>query len=100
MNAGISPSSIQRITVDALEPELRSRYISSEGKYRLDILPQEAIKDDLTMRRFVNAIREAETHATGWPVEIVRGADVVARAMLQATGIAALLIAIPFWHVY
>ncbi len=85
--------SAQRITVDSLEPELRNRYLSEDGRYRLDILPQEAIKDDVAMRRFVTAIRETEVHATGWPVEIVRGADVVAKSMLQATGVAALLIA-------
>ncbi|MEM7428799.1 MAG: MMPL family transporter [Pseudomonadota bacterium] len=86
--------SAQRITVDSLEPELRRRYLSEDGRYRLDILPQEAIKDNLAMRRFVSGIRGAEEHATGWPVEIVKGADVVAKAMLQATGVAALCIAI------
>ena len=85
---------VDRITVDTLDRGLQSRYLSSEGKYRLDILPREAINDDVSMRRFVSAVKAVAPRATGAPVEIIGGADVVARAMLQATGVAALLIAI------
>ncbi len=85
---------VERITVDTLDPGLRSRYLSADGQYRLDIMPREAINDDASMRRFVSAVRSAAPHATGAPVEIIGGADVVARAMIQATGVAALLIAV------
>lgn len=85
---------VERITVDSLDPGLRSRYLSLDGKYRLDILPRETINDDASMRRFVSAVKSVAPHATGAPVEIIGGADVVSRAMIQATGVAALLIAI------
>lgn len=85
---------VERITVDTLGPGLRSRYLSEDGKYRLDIVPRGSINDDLSMRRFVSVVKSVAPNATGSPVEIVGGADVVAKAMLQATGVAALLIAI------
>ncbi|NNF79331.1 MAG: MMPL family transporter [Rhizobiales bacterium] len=94
LNTFIEKLDAERITVDTLDAGLRSRYLSEDGKYRLDILPRAAITDDLTMRRFVTAVKDVAPHATGAPVEIVGGADVVAGAMLQATGVAALLIAI------
>ncbi len=84
----------RRIAVGTLEQGLRNRYLSPDGKHRLDILPREAISDDTSMRRFVVSVRDAAPHATGAPVEIIGAADVVGKAMLQATGVAALLIAI------
>lgn len=86
--------SASRISVDSLEPDLRNRFISSDGEYRLEILPEAAIKDDLTMRHFVDAVQSVAQGVTGVPVEIVRGADTVSKSMLQATGLAALLICI------
>ena len=85
---------VDRVTVDTLDPALRSRFLSSQGEYRLDILPREAINDDPSMRRFVGAVKSVAQHATGAPVEIIGGADVVARAMMQATDVAAILISI------
>ena len=85
---------VDRITVDTLDPALRARFLSLQGKYRLDILPREAINDDASMRRFVGAVKAVAPRTTGAPVEIIGGADVVARAMLQATGVAAILISI------
>lgn len=85
---------VERITEDTLGPGLRSRYLSAEGKYRLDIIPRGSINNDLSMRRFVSVVKAVAPNATGAPVEIVGGADVVAKAMIQATLVAALLIAI------
>jgi len=81
----------QPVTEESLPADITERYVSG-GYYRLEVLPAQNIGEEPAMRRFVRAVSAVTGKATGAPVEIINATDVVSRAMLQATGVAAVLI--------
>lgn len=82
------------VDVAGLEATLRSRFVSPEGRYRIEILPRADLADPGAMERFVQAVRTVSWNVTGSPVEIVGAAGVVSESMLFATVLAAGLIAL------
>ncbi len=74
-----------RITIADMDPELRAWYVAPDGRWRVEVVPEGALADEMAMRRFAVAVRSVAPHATGAPVEIVGAGDVVSSAMLTAT---------------
>ena len=86
------------LRVDTLDPDIVRRYITGDGRWRLEIIPRGDMSNEAALRNFVAAIRTIAPNATGTPVEITGAADVVATAMRQAVMIAlglVLLVLIP-----
>ena len=57
------------VTLDDLPPELRSRFVSSDGKWLLQIFPKNQIWDMEPLERFVNEVRSVDPEATGTPLQ-------------------------------
>ena len=100
--AGLAPTieamavafSASEVGITTLPASVRDRYISQDGHLRLEVFPTGNISDQVRMRAFSDAVLQVAPQATGSPVEVTGAADVVVEAMLQATAIAGLLIAL------
>ena len=86
--------SAREVGITTLPASVRDRYISHDGHLRLEVFPAGNISDQVKMRAFSDAVLSVAPQATGSPVEVTGAADVVVQAMLQATAIAGILIAI------
>jgi len=73
------------VTVDRLPAALVERYVAEDGRHKLDILPAEPLATPGERRDFVDAVLAAAPDAAGNVVQMVRAADLVAGAMVEAT---------------
>jgi hopanoid biosynthesis associated RND transporter like protein HpnN len=78
--------------VDAgtLPQELRQRYVSDNGVYRVEVLPQEDVGFPAALERFVTAAAEINPEVAGGPVQLYAAAETVSGAIMMAVGFAAL----------
>lgn len=74
----------KRITLSGLPPKLRRRWVSAAGIYRLAVFPRGNLMNDKILKRFVRTVSRVAPHATGTPVIMVRAAELVSHAFLQA----------------
>ncbi|MBI1366460.1 MAG: MMPL family transporter [Alphaproteobacteria bacterium] len=84
----------QPITIDDLPQALRSRYLSVDGQWRVDIVPKEDPRNKAALDRFVKSITDNFTHVSGSALQSKRAGEVISESMLEATGIALLVITI------
>jgi hypothetical protein len=71
-----------------LPPVLAERYVAADGQQRLEILPARSLDDPAERRAFARAVLAVAPDAAGNVVQMTAAADLVARAMLEATGLA------------
>jgi hypothetical protein len=77
------------ITFADLPSDLRSGWLTEDGRARLQVVPKADLEDRAEMIRFVTLIRSIAPDATGIPVSIEQSATVVVHAFEQA-GLSAL----------
>ncbi len=80
------------VTFDDLPDGLRERWLTADGRARVQVLPTEAMDDNAALTRFVDAVMAVIPDATGTPVVISEAGKAVVSAFLQATVIALVLI--------
>lgn len=80
------------VTFESLPEELRQRWLTPDGRARVEILPSETGADNETLARFVEAVTAIVPDATGAPVVIYEAGRAVVTAFQLATGIALVLI--------
>jgi predicted RND superfamily exporter protein len=80
--------------VDDLPDDLRRRWLSADGRARIEIRPAETLRDQRARRRFVRAVQAVAPHAGGAPVEMTEGGRAVIAAYRQAAATAVLAIVI------
>jgi len=71
-----------RVTLDDLPEALRLRYLTADGRVRVEVLPAEDLRVPEARGRFVDAVRALAPEATGAPVTITEAG----RAVIQAFG--------------
>jgi len=95
LNDALSPSDV---TQENLPKELRERWISNEGIYRIEALPREALASNHALRAFVGDVQRAVgANATGAAIINVSAADAVQTAFIQAFCYALALISVLLW---
>ena len=62
-------SNPEPVTADDLPANLKSRFVSAEGKWLLQIYPKDQIWDMEPLERFVNEVRSVDPEATGTPLQ-------------------------------
>lgn len=82
------------VDIDALPDNLKRRYLSADGKWRVDILPEADVRDRKTLEKFVRAVEAKYPNVTGGALQSLKAGEVISSAMLQASGIALIMIAI------
>lgn len=78
----------QHIELKDVPQDLRERYVTADGRARVEVFPRINVIDNKELRRFVSEVKKAAPNAIGTPVALVEGGDTVVQACLQATAIA------------
>ena len=68
-----------------LPGELRSRYVTPDGRYRVEVFPRENILEADSLKRFVEAVTALAPNSTDTPVTIREAGNAVVRSFLLAT---------------
>jgi hypothetical protein len=82
------------VDADALPDALKRRYVSTDGKWRVDILPKEDVRDHVKLKEFVRSVEAELPSVSGGAVQTQKAGEVVAASMLEAGAIAFGVIAI------
>ena len=72
------------VTIETLPLALKSSWMSTDGRARIEIAPKGDGNDNGTLSRFVTAIRTVEPDAAGKPIFIIEAAATMVKAFLQA----------------
>lgn len=78
------------VTLAGLPADLKQRYITPDGRVRIEVFPREDVSGNAAMSRFVKAVKAVAPNAIGTPVALVEASDAVIKACLQATATALL----------
>jgi uncharacterized protein len=78
-------TTVEPVTIDNLDADVRGLYVASDGRWRLEVVPSQDMTQETNLERFATVVRAAAPNATGAPIEIVGAAGVVSSAMLIAT---------------
>ena len=73
------------VTLNDLPDDLKARYLAPDGRARVEVYPRQNLNDNAAMRQFVQEVQGADAGATGGPVELVIGSDVVIDACVKAS---------------
>jgi len=84
----------KEIRLEDLPPDIKSDWIASDGRARIEVFPKGIVSDNASLARFVAAVRAVAPNATGTPVTIQESANTVTRAFTTAGVIALISIAI------
>ena len=88
------------IDIASLPEDLRRRWISDDGLFRLEILPAQNLDDNDRLAAFVNAVRAITgPAATGTPVINIEASRAVTGAFYQAFASAFILIALVLFFI-
>jgi hopanoid biosynthesis associated RND transporter like protein HpnN len=78
------------VTLEDLPEDLRSQWIGSGGRYRVDVLPAVPLIENEPLQAFVDGVRERLPDATGSAVSELETGRVAAAAFRSALGFAGL----------
>ncbi|MFZ5618044.1 MAG: MMPL family transporter [Pseudomonadota bacterium] len=76
------------VDIDALPENLKKRYLSADGKWRVDILPKEDVRDPKILREFVRSVETVLPTVSGGAIQTEKAGAVISASMLQASAIA------------
>jgi hopanoid biosynthesis associated RND transporter like protein HpnN len=74
----------QPVTLDSLPQNLRARYLTPDGRARLEVFPTARRIDKEVLTRFVDAVKAIAPNATDTPVLLLEGGKIVVGAFAQA----------------
>jgi uncharacterized protein len=72
------------VTLDSLPDELKRDWVTTDGRYRVQIFPKGDARNTDTLRQFVTAVRSVAPNASGTPVGIQESGHTVVRAFAVA----------------
>jgi uncharacterized protein len=84
----------ERVSIETLPPELKKSWMSTDGRFRVEVMPKGDANDNAVLRRFVTAVHSVAPEAVGTPVFMIEAATTVVKAFLQAGILSLLLIAL------
>lgn len=70
--------------VEDLPEAIRGRWVSAQGKYKMEVFPRENLDDNVALERFVAEVRTVAPDATDVPVVNVEASQAVVSAFRQA----------------
>lgn len=92
--AALSPD---QVTIDTLPADLKRSWIAKDGRYRVQLYPQQMTGDARALARFVHDVRAAAPTAIGPPVLIAESGRLVTQAFAVASTLALLATLILLW---
>lgn len=89
LRAAMNPSPI---TLANLPQNLRRRYVTPDGRARVEVYPAKTLTEGDNLRVFVTAVRAVAPMATDMPVDLLEGGNVVIHAFQEGGVLAFVLI--------
>jgi uncharacterized protein len=87
----------QRITLESIPVDIARDWITTDGRSRVQVLPEGDPEDATAMRNFVTAVLAVEPHATGPAVMMYEARNTIVHAFVQAGIFALSAIAVLLW---
>ena len=87
------------ITADNVPPDIRRRWVTADGRARVEVSPKGDTNDTEFMRGFARAVLAVYPNAVGVPISILESGNAVVTAFIHAGLYALLSIAILLWIV-
>ncbi|TMJ90961.1 MAG: hopanoid biosynthesis-associated RND transporter HpnN [Alphaproteobacteria bacterium] len=84
----------ERVSIETLPPELKKTWMSTDGRFRVEVAPKGDAIDNAVLHRFVAAVASVAPEAAGTPVFMIEAAATVVKAFLQAGILSLVLIAL------
>ncbi len=78
----------EEVSFDDLPVSVVSRYVATDGRVRLRVIPRDDLRDREALKRFVDAVRAIAPRASGSPVIILEAGRTVIGAFVQAGAMA------------
>ncbi|MFK7943480.1 MAG: MMPL family transporter [Paracoccaceae bacterium] len=78
------------VDAENLPNALKERYVSPEGRYRVEIIPETAVQSPSELAAFAKTVSDIDTRAAGGPVQLTAAGQTIGNAMIYATLLAAL----------
>ena len=85
------------VTLETLPASLVASWKTSNGQYRVEVLPSGDPNDNDTLRNFSDAVLKAEPTALGGPISIQKSGDTIVTAFIHAGIWALLAISLLLW---
>ena len=85
------------IGLEDLPETLKERYLTPDGRARLEVFPSQDMSDNHALRDFVYTVHPIAPHAIGTPVGLLGAGDAVVKACVQATALALLGVTGMLW---
>lgn len=85
------------IEIETLPPSLRARYLSEDGSWRVDIIPEGDVRNYSSLDAFVSEVEALYPDLAGGAFQAKKAGETISAAMLQATSIALGVIAVFLW---
>ncbi|HXE16432.1 MAG TPA: MMPL family transporter [Stellaceae bacterium] len=86
--------SAQPVTYETLPADLKSDWVTADGRARIEVYPAGDARDNNALRQFASAVRRVAPSATGSPISIQESARTVMRAFVTAAIVAIAAIAL------
>lgn len=83
-----------RVTMQDLPEDVVERWVTDDGRHRIEVFPRENLNDDKALRRFVAEVQKVAPDVIGFPVIILEAGDAVVRAFQQAIFLALICITV------
>ncbi|MGB7204544.1 MAG: MMPL family transporter, partial [Anderseniella sp.] len=90
-------ASINAVSVDSLQKNLRERFVAPDGRWRLEVVPAKDMRNSENLKDFVNQLQSVDPTASGSPMDIAGSSEAVAKSMIYATLAALFMVAILSW---
>jgi uncharacterized protein len=89
----------QKVTQDSLPQELKRKWVTQDGRARVEASPKGDANDTEVLRGFARAVLAAYPAATGGPISILESGQTIIRAFFEAGFYALISIALLLWVV-
>lgn len=74
----------QPVSLETLPAELRSDWVTADGRVRVQVFPKGDSNDNAVLARFTAAVRTVAPEATGTPISIQESGNTIVRAFIEA----------------
>ncbi|MEO1310642.1 MAG: MMPL family transporter [Pseudomonadota bacterium] len=82
------------VSLEDVPAALRQAYIAADGRWRVEVTPVEDLRDPDALEAFVAAAAEIAPDVAGGAAQTLGAASVISTAVLQATGLSAIVITV------
>jgi hopanoid biosynthesis associated RND transporter like protein HpnN len=94
LNSLVTAMQAQPVTKDSLPSNLKARYVTPDGRARVEVFPAARLTNEDALRRFVDAVRAVAPNATDTPVLLLEGGRLVVGAFEVAGALALAVISL------